>query len=263
MQPEKYIKFEPGTKCSVDGCNQEAEFEVYLYDYYPEPLNEEFFEQDYTCPFLCSFHMRENEANSEGERIPRGFVSYPYTNQYSAQGYTKYTPIQKVYPQFYDGSSKLLIPEVRIEVAEVNEELIRYLAKHPQLLRDLDPRKFEELVAEIFRAKGFTVELTPATRDGGRDIQAVQKNSIGTFLYFVECKRYSSSRKVGVDVVRSLYGVKQQQRATMGILVTTSSFTKDAIDFASPLEYELSLRDFEALKSWLSQYGLLQSNTKF
>jgi CRISPR/Cas system Type II protein with McrA/HNH and RuvC-like nuclease domain len=66
--------------------------------------------------------------------------------------------------------SKLL----RIDLQEISDELIRYLARHPHLMRNLDPRKFEELVAELLRDKGYEVELTPRTRDGGLDIIAIK-----------------------------------------------------------------------------------------
>jgi hypothetical protein len=42
-----------------------------------------------------------------------------------------------------------------ILVIDVNKELKRYLAKHPQKLYDLSPRKFEELVADILKDFGF------------------------------------------------------------------------------------------------------------
>jgi restriction endonuclease Mrr len=98
------------------------------------------------------------------------------------------------------------------------------------------------------------VELTLRTRDGGRDLFALRSDTFGKSLYLVECKRYAASRKVGVEVVRGLYGVLQADRATKGVIVTTSSYTKDAIEFATPLEYQLSLRDFEALKEWLVSF---------
>ncbi|WP_257455484.1 restriction endonuclease [Archangium lipolyticum] len=148
----------------------------------------------------------------------------------------------------------ILEPEFRIQLVEVNRELMELLARHPERLRKLDARKFEQVVAEIFKNQGFDVVLTPQTRDGGRDIQAVRKDSFGTFLYYVECKRYAKSRPVGVEVVRALYGVVQHDRATAGIIATTSSVTDDAIDFATPIKYQLSLRDFEALGEWLGTY---------
>ena len=92
----------PQTTCSVEGCNRPVDFEVILYDEYDNGVV--FYEQDFTCPFLCQFHRDENEKNAVGERVPRGCVEYPYTNGEGAQGYTKYIPIKEAYPQcFTDG----------------------------------------------------------------------------------------------------------------------------------------------------------------
>ena len=40
-------------------------------------------------------------------------------------------------------------------------------------------------------------------------------------------------------------------RATRGLLVTTSSFSKDAQKFAKPLEFRLTLTDHAALLDWI------------
>jgi hypothetical protein len=253
VDPTRFYEYRPGTFCSVKDCGSPAEFEVYLYDYYPWQ-NEEFFEQDYTCPFLCHRHLDENEEGAKGVREPRGYVRYPFTNRHGAQGYTKYGPLSEVFPLIFDASQGLDQRQLISSFASVNDELMAYLAAYPELLRELDPRRFEEVVAELFRKRGFAVELTPRTRDGGRDMFALQSNTLGKSLYLIECKRYAPSRKVGVEVIRGLYGVLQAERATKGIIVTTSSYTKDAIAFATPLQYQLSLRDFEALKQWLSAF---------
>ncbi|MEI8136769.1 MAG: hypothetical protein WCH21_05515, partial [Bacteroidota bacterium] len=50
--------------------------------------------------------------------------------------------------------------QLQIDLNEINDELIAYLAKHPEFLRQLHHRKFEELIAEIFRNKGYDVTLT-------------------------------------------------------------------------------------------------------
>lgn len=249
----KHIKYEAGRRCSVAGCALPAEYEVYLYDYYPVQ-DEEFFEQDYTCPFLCGEHMEENEREAKGDRKPRGYVEYPFSKRNHAQGYTTYAPLSDVYPLLYSVGGGAADPRLVHAIATVNDELIRHVAKHPELLYELHPRRFEELVAELLRAQGFEPTLTPRTRDGGRDILAARSDALGSLLYLVECKRYAPKNKVGVEVVRAIHGVTQAERATKGVIVTTSSFTKDAIAFASPLKYGIGLHDFEALKSWLDRY---------
>ena len=250
---KRYQQYESDTKCCVDGCSKPAEYEVYLYDYYPHN-HHEFFEQDITCPFICKTHMEENEKQAKGARKSRGTVNYPYTNRHMAQGYTKYAPLTNLFPILYDATGQPLSTKVVMAYQTVNDKLIQHLAHHPELLRDINPRCFEELIAELFHKQGFEVTLTPQTRDGGKDIHAVKNDQFGKSLYLIECKRYATNNKVGVEMVRGLYGVVSAENATKGIIVTTSSFTKNAIDFASPLEYKLSLRDFDALKDWLDKY---------
>jgi hypothetical protein len=142
----------------------------------------------------------------------------------------------------------------RIDLEEINAELIQYLARNPKKMHDLSPRKFEELVAELLRAKGYYVELTPSSGDGGKDIICTQKTMLGTMLIHVECKRFAADRPVGVEIVRSLYGVVMSDRASHGVLATTSSFTKGAIALHAQNKYQLSLHDFDALSGWLRNY---------
>ncbi|WP_145408419.1 restriction endonuclease [Paenibacillus xylanexedens] len=241
------------TRCAVEGCTKPPEFKVYLYDYYEQPINQEFMEHDFTCPYLCENHMNINETQAIGNKKPRGNVTYPFSNKNKAQGFTKYIPIKRN-TIYLDSVSDIQNKKINLEIINVNSQLIKYLAQYPEFLREIDPRKFEEIVAEIFHKKGFSVTLTPNTRDGGKDIYALQHGMFGSQLLIIECKRYCSSHKVGVELVRGIYGVKMAERATAAMLVTTSFFTKGAIDFASPLKYELSLKDFSDLKSWLKDY---------
>lgn len=80
------------------------------------------------------------------------------------------------------GSTYLQKPSVSVEFEYyfddeiVEEELPKViqilfeLKNNPLYVYQLSPREFEEVVAELFKAKGYEVKLTPATRDGGRDI---------------------------------------------------------------------------------------------
>jgi hypothetical protein len=54
-----------------------------------------FLERDFTCPYLCGRHMAQNEAGVGGVREPRRVVTYPYTNQNAAQGFTIYRPLDR------------------------------------------------------------------------------------------------------------------------------------------------------------------------
>lgn len=141
------------------------------------------------------------------------------------------------------------------DVREVSDALLREVASNPRLLYEMPPRRFEELVAELLERAGYSVTLTPQTRDGGKDMYAARSDQFGSFLYVVECKRHLPDRPVGVGVVRALYGVAQRERATAAMLMTTSYFTGPAREFAEELQYQIALNDYFDLRHWLDQYG--------
>jgi len=78
--------------CGVRKCTRIAHFEVILYDVYTD-IGDVFFKQDEICPYICRDHMTENEEKASGVREPRGHIHYPFTNEYSAQGFTIYRPL--------------------------------------------------------------------------------------------------------------------------------------------------------------------------
>jgi restriction system protein len=147
-----------------------------------------------------------------------------------------------------------------IDVSSANEEILQILKKHPEMVWKLPSRKFEEVVAEILDRQGYEVSLTPASGDGGFDIYAARKEGLGQFLYLVECKRYVPPNKVGVEIVRSLYGVLQAKRATAGAIVTTSFFTAGAEAFQREVQHQLHLHDYIALQKWMTDFPLQRNN---
>jgi HJR/Mrr/RecB family endonuclease len=156
--------------------------------------------------------------------------------------------------QQYDGSTVLQMSAV------VDAKLVECFLKNPGHLRSMQPRNFEELIAELFDGFGFRVELTQPTRDGGRDIIAIGNHHIAASKYLIECKRYAESNKVGISPVRSLYGVVTDERATKGILVTTSSFTNDAEEFIERNKWVLEGRAFDGIVDWLREYQRLRAS---
>jgi len=158
----------------------------------------------------------------------------------------------------FDPPSNLLFDKTSIWLPDFESELYTHLTNHPDLLHQIDPRKFEELIASIFRNQGFYVELTPPSKDGGYDLLAVQKDPItGPSKYLVECKRYHPENKVGVGIIRSLLGVVVDQQADKGILATTSFFTRGASEFQERNQKTLSSVNYDGVLGWLNEMKLL------
>jgi restriction system protein len=148
-----------------------------------------------------------------------------------------------------------MVSVVQPTIISANEAMVKALKKQPEDIFKLSSRKYEELVTELLHDMGYEVELTPATRDGGKDILAYFKTECGTFLCLVEAKRYRADRKIGVELVRTLYGTLCDYQANSAMMVTTSSFSRDAHIFGNKHKYQLALRDYTDLTSWIRNYG--------
>lgn len=137
----------------------------------------------------------------------------------------------------------------------VDRRLADEIVKNPKSLFTADPRFFEELMASIFADLGCLAILTKRTRDGGRDVICLTRKDGLDLKLIIECKRYAAHRKISVNQIRALYGVKQNENVTKAILATTSSFTPDAVDFAKPHIWELQLLDYDAILRLISGYA--------
>lgn len=145
------------------------------------------------------------------------------------------------------------LKKIKPIILDINYEIIQYLNKNPNYIYSISSRKFEELIAHIFKHFGFNVELTQMTRDGGRDIIAYIKNAVCSFLTFVECKHYKIDNPIGVSIVREVYGVQKIHRANKSVIVTSSYFTKDAYKLVESINTEIELKDHSDLRNWLQK----------
>jgi hypothetical protein len=108
-------------------------------------------------------------------------------------------------------------------------------ATSADVLEGMSWREFELLVGEGFRRKGFQVEeLGGAGADGGVDL-VLRK---GGEKHLVQCKQWRAY-KVGVQVVRELYGVMAASGAAGGFVVTSGRFTEEAREFVKGRNVEL------------------------
>lgn len=149
-----------------------------------------------------------------------------------------------------------VVKALNIQIDEINNEYIKYLEKHPHLLYSIEPRRFEILIAELFRDMGYEIELTPESHDGGRDILAAFNLPHGKILTLVECKRYSQHNKIGVEILRSfLYVLDRKDNASCGVIATTSYFSSESLAMENEHKWRLGLKDFNGVRDWLNKYG--------
>ncbi len=155
------------------------------------------------------------------------------------------------YEDDVQSSLKHFPPEASIEKACLISSNV--LAKDSERIHDLSSREFEVILGSVFKETlDCEVELTKQTRDGGADLIGFDSER-GKF--FVEAKRYARSRKIGVSIVRELVGAMVDGNVHRGLLVTTSSFSRDAVAMKDRLNargmLEIGFADFEDVAQWL------------
>jgi restriction system protein len=102
-------------------------------------------------------------------------------------------------------------------------------------LRSMDWRTFELLVGEAFRQQGYAAEETgQGGADGGVDL-VLRKNGQ---KILVQCKQWRAQR-VGVQVVREMFGILVDQGAAAVKIVALGGYTPDAAAFARNKPIEL------------------------
>jgi hypothetical protein len=117
-------------------------------------------------------------------------------------------------------------------------ELCAHLRRRFSDVYAITPRRFERVVAEVFRANGdYWTRCTQASRDGGFDVVLMEKATGEQTI--VECKRYAKGRKVGVGIVRQLLGVQLIENYRKAAIVTTSTFSSPAVDAAASAHLRL------------------------
>lgn len=141
---------------------------------------------------------------------------------------------------------------------EIDINLYNALISHPNLLKTLNWRIFERLIADIIEAFGYEVELMQGTKDNGIDVVAIKKVDVfGIHRYLIQAKRWRNN--VGVEPVQQLLFKQSDIGATKSCLVTTSNFTRGAWQLAHRYKYTLELKDFEKIHEWLKLASILKS----
>jgi hypothetical protein len=133
---------------------------------------------------------------------------------------------QSVGPSDSDGEIPGEAGEVNAASNATNESAAVALEE----LTALTPRGFEEYVADVWRAQGYTCCLTKQSGDNGVDVIAEK----GDERLLIQAKRYSD-QDVGIEIVQRMAGllVDDEFNPSKVMVVTTSGFTQDAERCAS------------------------------
>ena len=224
---------------------EDIEFETYVYDRGENAMGEEI-EYRHDGLITCDYCGNEISFWISGYEYPIG--AFNYEDCKIVGGNFEENPHMVVIYSRNDFDLDYAYPEyTRVE------QMIMRIAQNPEMIYNISPREFEEVIEQVLKDQGFETTLTQQTRDDGRDIIATKYEMGKPVIFYIECKRYGRQNSVGVSIVRSLYGVQSADQINKSILVTTGHVTSGARKFVEKQNTMMSVIDVNEIYELIQQ----------
>lgn len=125
----------------------------------------------------------------------------------------------------------------------------------------LSPSFFERLVVELLVKMGYGGSMKDAGRAIGKSGDegidgTIKEDKLGLDIIYIQAKRWQPGNVVGRPEIHKFVGALAGQGAKKGIFITTSTFTKDALEFVPRNETKIVLIDGYLLAQLMIDYNL-------
>ncbi|WP_203258994.1 restriction endonuclease [Hyunsoonleella ulvae] len=125
------------------------------------------------------------------------------------------------------------------------------------------PIAFEKLVVSLLQRMGYGGEIqnsglvTKASNDGGID-GIIKEDVLGLGRIHIQAKRYKTDISIGREEIQKFVGALAVAQSNKGVFITTSYYTKGAIEYANNLNGSttLVLIDGKQLAEYIYDFGL-------
>jgi len=121
------------------------------------------------------------------------------------------------------------------------------------------PQFFEHLVLDVLHAMGYGGGSDDATerlgQSGDEGVDGViREDRLGLDLIYVQAKRWQGV--VGRPEIQKFFGALHGKRASKGVFITTSTFTRDASDYADGVSPRVILIDGRRLAQLMIEHSV-------
>lgn len=125
----------------------------------------------------------------------------------------------------------------------------------------LPPAFFERLVVELLVKMGYGGSIKDAGRAIGKSGDegidgTIKEDKLGLDIIYIQAKRWQPGNVVGRPELQKFVGALAGQGAKKGIFITTSSFTREALDYSPKNETKIVLIDGQQLAQFMIDYDL-------
>ena len=117
--------------------------------------------------------------------------------------------------------------KVQILITSISHEFAKLVSQSPDVLDHLEWRDVERMMARVMAGLGFECELTPPSKDGGKDLILVWRARTGDQSFIVELKHWRSGKRVGRNSVSDFMRVIVAEARTGGLFLSTSGYAAD------------------------------------
>lgn len=123
------------------------------------------------------------------------------------------------------------------------------------------PSFFERIVVELLVRMGYGGSIQEAGKAIGKSGDegidgTIKEDRLGLDIVYIQAKRWKPGNMVGRPELQKFVGALAGQGAKKGIFITTSSFTKDALEYTPRNETKIVLIDGEQLAQLMIDYNL-------
>ena len=116
--------------------------------------------------------------------------------------------------------------------AEFAEHFTQDLIQH---VHAVTPEYFEQIVADIFTALGFSTEVTGGADDKGVDVIARYSDGLDFAPIYIQVKHYCGTMKVTPNEIQKLAGAVLLHGGLQGVLVTCGAFAQPVPEYLQGL----------------------------
>lgn len=149
------------------------------------------------------------------------------------------------------------------EIIESGYEQVRNTLAQELLpkVRSLSWMDFERLVVQLLVRMGYGGSVKDAGRalakSGDEGIDGmIKEDKLGLGIIYIQAKKWQAGNSVGRPELQKFVGALAGQGATKGIFITTSFFTKEALDYRPRNNTTVVLIDGEELTQLMIDHGL-------
>lgn len=123
------------------------------------------------------------------------------------------------------------------------------------------PMFFEHLVVDLLVKMGYggsfanSAHVTQYIHDDGID-GIIYEDKLGLDKIYIQAKRYKLDNTIGKPQIQQFSGALDEQKATKGVFITTSTYTKEAKQYVEKLNKKIVLIDGQELARYMIEYNV-------